>query len=73
MSKIIIENRSDLQDYEAVELVLNVMKEAKRYSIGMNYSPLSICHKATLTTTKVYQTAYFDNKKSDRFVVCNND
>ena len=68
MSRIIIENKSNLQDSEAVELAMNVMKGGRVSNFGKQYCYLTIVHNWQ-GTGKDYQIASFQNKKSDRFVI----
>jgi hypothetical protein len=68
MSKIIIENRSDLQDFDAVELALRVMEGGRVSNFGKQYCYLTVVHKWKGSDVE-YQIASFLNKESDRFVI----
>ncbi len=65
MSKIIIENRSDIDDIKAVEYVAQVIMGGRVSNHGKQYCYFSIA-------TDGIGIASYLNKKSDRFVVTNN-
>lgn len=67
MSKLIIENRSDLRDDKAVELALDVIRGGRVSNFGKEYCYLTVVHHHG--EGKNYQIATFRNKKSDRFVI----
>jgi hypothetical protein len=69
MNKIIIDNRSDLNDADAVNMVLNVIKMGRISNEEKQYCYLSLIQ----VDGKKYQIASFLNKKSDRFIVNNHD
>ena len=65
MGKIIIDNQSDLSDFEAVELVSSSISNGRVSNKGKQYC---YCIKYYLDKG-VYQVSSFLNKKSDRFVI----
>jgi len=67
MNKLIIDNRTDLDDSMALALVVSVMMEGRVSNNGTQYCFLTIFKYAG----KEYQVASFKNKKSDRFVIEN--
>jgi hypothetical protein len=67
MSKIIIDNRSDLTDIEAIKLVQTVIIKGRISNNGKQY-----CYLVTYLKPDgdKYQISTDLNKKSDRFVIC---
>lgn len=65
MARIIIDNRSDLIDTDALQLVLNVMSEGRICNDGKQYCYLSVYH----LVGGEYQVSTDLNKNSDRFVI----
>ena len=70
MSKIIIENRSDMSDLDAVEIVKNIVEGGRKSNFGKQYCYLTVIHNWG-GAGKQYQVSSFLNKKSDRFVIIN--
>jgi hypothetical protein len=68
MSKIIIENKSNLPDSDAVELAMRVMKGGRVSNFGKQYCYLTVVHNWNGSGGE-YQIGSFLNKKSDRFVI----
>lgn len=68
MSKTIIDNRSDLSDYDALEMIMYVIASGRISNNGKQYCFLTV----RLYKGKGYQIASYLNKKSDRFVINNN-
>jgi hypothetical protein len=68
MSKIIIENKSNLPDTDAVDLALRVMKGGRVSNFGKQYCYLTVVYNWQGLGGE-YQVASFLNKKSDRFVI----
>ncbi len=64
MSKIIIENISDVDDVKALDYVTQVIKGGRVSNYGKQYCYYSV-------TTDGIGIASYLNKKSDRFVVAN--
>ena len=65
MNKLIIDNRTELTDLEAITLVSEVIKRGRISNDGKQYcygTAISIEDKSYLVTTDL-------NKKSDRFVI----
>lgn len=67
MNKLIIDNRSDLNDYEALEVVQRVIKEGRISNNNRQYCYFMV----VMFYNKQYQIASFLNEKSDRFVINN--
>jgi hypothetical protein len=65
MSKIIVENRSDLDDDFALRLVLRVMHTGRISNHDKQYCYLSVF----MVDGIKYQVATDLNKKSDRFII----
>jgi type VI protein secretion system component Hcp len=66
MGKLIIENRSKVSDIEALQAVQMVMESGRISNQGKQYCYFS-------TTLNNLGIASFLNKKSDRFVVVDNE
>ena len=65
MGKIIIDNRSDLSDSDAIQLVIDVIREGRICNDGKQY-----CYLTGYRCTRGnYQVSTDLNKKSDRFVI----
>ena len=65
MSKMIIDNRSELDDNVALQLVKQVIEQGRISNYGKQY-----CYVTTFSVGDcVYAVATHLNKKSDRFVV----
>ena len=69
MSKIIIDNRSCLEDSEALDVVKKVINAGRISNFGKQYCYLSIwkCGIAEV------QVAAEQNKRSDRFIIMNEE
>jgi len=67
MAKIIIENRSDLNDYNSLAIVMHIVGNGRESNNGKQYCYLTVLG----WYGKVYQVATDLNKKSDRFVINN--
>ena len=65
MNKLIIDNRADLSDYEALELVQEVILGGRISNDGKQYCYLS----SIVIENKKYMVSTDLNKKSDRFVI----
>jgi len=65
MSKIIIDNRSDLPDIDAIDVVKRVVKMGRISNNDSQY-----CYLSVLTVgDTVYRISTDLNKKSDRFLI----
>ena len=67
MSKIIIDNRSDISDIEAIILVEDVISDGRVSDAGKSYCFVSVFTKGK-EKTAVYARR---NKESDTFIVMN--
>lgn len=68
MGKIIIDNRSEMPDSEAVNVVMNIIIGGRISNFGTQYCYLTVISNWN-GTCKNYQVASFLNKKSDKFVI----
>ena len=68
MGKIIIDNRSDMTDLDAVDVVKNIVIAGRISNFRTQYCYLTVIGNYK-GTGKNYQVASFLNKKSDRFVI----
>ena len=67
MNKLIIDNRTELTDFEAVNLVGRVIKKGRISNGGKQY-----CYGTGITIEDKEYMIWTDlNKKSDRFVITN--
>lgn len=65
MNKLIIDNRTELTDFEAIELVGIVIKQGRISNDGKQY-----CYATALKIEGTEYMIFTDlNKKSDRFVI----
>ncbi|MDZ7821545.1 MAG: hypothetical protein U5N26_06890 [Candidatus Marinimicrobia bacterium] len=65
MGKIIIDNRSDLTELQALQLIGGVVRGGRVSNEGKQY-----CYLVTAQISgKKYAASSFLNKKSDRFVI----
>lgn len=65
MNKLIIDNRTDLSDLDAVKLVSKVIKTGRISNSGRQY-----CYGTVITVkSKEYMIWTDINKKSDKFVI----
>lgn len=66
MGKIIIENRTNIDDHEAIQMVASVIRAGRISNDGKQYS--------YATNFKSFDASVYTdlNKKSDRFVICSN-
>jgi hypothetical protein len=64
MGRIIIDNRSDLEDITAIGLVLQIVACGRESNNNKQYYFSRYCVKES-----TYQIDSFANKKSDRFVI----
>jgi len=67
MSKLIIDNRTELTDFEAITLVGRVIKQGRISNNNKQY-----CYGTRVTIEDKEYMIWTDlNKKSDRFVITN--
>ena len=66
MSRIIIENRSNINDMASFEYVKAVMREGRVSNYGSQYCYFTVFKDGVTVSS-------FLNKKSDRFVICNEE
>ena len=67
MNRLIIENRSDLDDFDMLGLVKRIVGEGRISNDGKQY-----CYATKMAFNKKQYMIYTDlNKRSDRFVVVN--
>lgn len=67
MNKLIIDNRTELTDLEAVNLISKVIKQGRISNDGKQY-----CYGTGITIDDKSYMVWTDlNKKSDRFVIVN--
>jgi hypothetical protein len=65
MNKLIIDNRTELTDFQAVDLVLEVIKQGRISNDNKQY-----CYGTEITIDGKKYMIWTDlNKKSDRFVI----
>lgn len=64
MGKLIIENRTDMPDLEAMYYVMEVMRDGRVSNDGKQY-----CYATVFN--RIYAVLTYLNSKSDRFVIEN--